>query len=131
VHDDRFVDLYRLRVAVAVLFWTRLHIGELLDHVPNQLVRRLDAAVAHLGEVQHEAGGEIGSGCRALLSPAPDVDGARTIAAIDRLAAITHVDEDSAAALAALVDHALSADPNPPPHIDGYGDTQIDEAASG
>jgi hypothetical protein len=130
VHDDRYLDLYRLRVAVAVLFWTRIHIAELLDHVPRLLLLRLDAAVAHLGDVQHEVGGEVGACCRALLSPASDVTGARTVAAIDRLAAITNVDEDSAAALAALIDDSLGGDPRALSPSDGDGDTPIDEAAS-
>ena len=128
---DRFVDLYRLRVAVAAVYWVRLHLAELLDNVPPPVVRRLDAAVTYLGGVQPDLGGELGAGCHDLLSPEPDVDGARTVAAIDRLAVLTHVDEACAAALASLADDALPDRACPRTLFDSDGDAPIDEAASG
>ena len=91
------VDLYALRCAVAVLVHARRHINELDD--PQ--LRRVDRAVGHLSQIVETLHGDLAAATGWLLSAEPDPGGARTVRAIDRLAALTYVDDDTAPALAA------------------------------
>jgi hypothetical protein len=91
------VDLYTLRCAVAVLVHARRHVDVLDD---RQLIR-VNQAVGHLSQVADDLHGDLATATRWLLSPDPDPRGARTVRAITRLAALTHVDDAAAPALAA------------------------------
>ena len=91
------VDLYALRCAIAVLVHARRHIKELDD--PQ--LRRVDRAVGHLGRVVETLHGDLATATGSLLSPDPDPGGTRTVRAITQLAHLTHVDDDTAPALAA------------------------------
>jgi hypothetical protein len=120
---DRCVDLFGLRTAVATLYWARHHCPDLA--APGA-VARIDDAVRHLKAGHGHFGGELRVACNALLSPDPDPEGRRRTTAIDRLAALTHVDDTSAAALAAVAE-APTPHPTAPPTLfdnrpDGTGD---------
>ena len=91
------VDLYTLRCAVAVLVHARRHI----DVLDDRQLSRVDHAVGHLSHVAADLHGDIAIATRWLLSPDPDPGGDRTVRAITRLAALTHVDDAAAPALAA------------------------------
>jgi len=95
-HRD-VVDLYAFRCAVAALVHARPHI----DALQPGDVLRVDRAVRHLLDVSGELHGDLGTATEALLSAEPDPGGRRTVAAIDRLAVLTHVDPAAAPALAA------------------------------
>lgn len=97
--SDRCVDMFGLRTAVAALYRAR-HFCDELDDAAT--IRRVDDAVVFLKDLVEQLRGDISAACRALLDPAPDPSGRRRTAAIDRLADITHVDDSSADALAAL-----------------------------
>ena len=96
---DRCVDLFGLRTAVAALYRARHHCDDLDDPA---VVRRVDDAVTFLKDFGEQLRGDIALACRALLEPGVDPGGLRRTTAIDRLAEITHVDDSSADALAAL-----------------------------
>ena len=96
---DRCVDMFGLRTAVATLYRARHHCDDLND---SAVIRRVDDAVTLLKDFAEHFRGELSAACRALLDPAADPRGRRRTAAIDRLAKITHVDDSSADALAAL-----------------------------
>ena len=93
------VDLYQLRCAVATLVCAVSSGGQL----DTKGVRRVDAAVAVLAAVRdtNQSSRGVGEAIDRLLSKTGDPDGARTIAAIDDLAHLTHVGGDVASALAA------------------------------
>ena len=67
----------------------------------DRQLTRVDHAVGHLSHVAADLHGDIAIATRWLLSPDPDPGGARTVRAITRLAALTHVDDAAAPALAA------------------------------
>lgn len=95
--EPSVVDLYGLRCAVAVLVHARHHVHDLTTaHVAH-----LDAAIGHLKRTRSEMGGDLKSSAMAVLSAEADPAGRRTVRAIDRLADLAHVDEQSAPALAA------------------------------
>lgn len=93
------VDLDQLRCAVATLVCAVGCRGQL----DLRGVRRVDNAVAVLSAVRgsHKSSRGIGEAIDRLLSNTRDSGGSRTLAAIDELAQLTHVDEDAAPALAA------------------------------
>jgi len=93
------VDLYQLQCAVATLVWAvgrggRLDAGEL---------RRVDDAVAVLSTTRdtRDSSRGVGEAIDRLLSKAGDPKGARTVAAIDGLAQLIHVETDAARTLSA------------------------------
>ena len=104
-HRD-VVDLYAIRCAVAALVHARHHIDQL---APTHIAR-LDTAVRHLADIAGDLNGDLATAVGWLLAPDADIDGQRTVHAIDRLAALTHVDPAAAPALAA------SLRGNPRPH---------------
>ena len=112
---DRCVDLFALRTAAATLYWARHHCRDL--GAPGA-VARIDDAVRHLKDGRGHFGGELGVACNALLSLDPDPGGRRRTTAIDRLAALTHVDETSAVALTAVAETASSRPTGPPTLFD-------------
>ena len=91
------VDLYGLRCAVAVLVHARYNIEDLT----TAHVVRLDSALKHLKRTRGEMGGALKASTLAVLSAEADPGGRRTVGAIDELADLTHVNGDSAPALAA------------------------------
>ena len=105
---DRGVDLFGLRTAVAALYRARHHC-EVLDD--PAVIRRVDDAVTFLKDFAEQPRGNLSAACRALLDPAVDPGGRRRTTAIDRLAEITHVDDSSADALAALAPARRSSRP--------------------
>lgn len=126
MNRDDCVDLFRLRTAVAALYWARRQ----PDDLDEAGVARVDAAVAYLHAIQGTLGGELGASCRTLLSARADPTGSRRVTAIDRLAALTHVDGDSAAALASLVDDDISFARRPPSLFDPEPDLDDREAVN-
>jgi len=97
------IDLHRLRCAVAALVDCVSH-GGLVDTIG---LRRTDIAVRFLAETSALLQGSLRRAVDRLLSPAEDAGGARTLNAIAELAALTHVDKDAAAGLAAALLPAL------------------------
>ena len=92
------VDLYAFRCAVAAL------VARPPPHRParrRRSIARIDLAVGHLVDVVDDLHGDLAAATGWLLSPEPDPGGRRTVRAIDRLAALTHVDPAAAPALAA------------------------------
>jgi hypothetical protein len=92
------VDLYQMRCAVATLVCAARCGGQL----DLGGVRRVDAAVAVLSAARdaNSSGRGVGDAIDRLLNKARDPGGTRTIAAIDELAQLTHVEDDTAPALA-------------------------------
>jgi hypothetical protein len=97
VNCSDVVDLYAFRCAVAAVVHARHHIEQLA----TADIARADDAVRHLVAVAAELGGELATATGWLLSADPDPGGRRTVRAVDRLAALTHVDPATAPALAA------------------------------
>jgi hypothetical protein len=100
------VDLHELRCAVATLVCA-VGCGGQLD--PRGM-RRVDTAVAVLSTVRatHTSGRGVGEAIDRLLSTERDPGGVRTLAAIDELAALMNVGDDTAPALAARLRQAPS-----------------------
>jgi len=86
------IDLFRIRCAVAALVVCVDH-GGLLTVAG---VRRTDLAVRTLSHVEIPSGSALRAAIDRLLSPADDSGGVRTLGAIEEMAALTHVDTDSA-----------------------------------
>jgi hypothetical protein len=97
------IDLYTIRCAVAVLVHARRHHHQL----QRAGIDRVDDAVTHLAHVARHLHGDLAAALRELLDPGIDPAGQRTVRAIDRLATLTHVDDDTAPALAASL-HPIS-----------------------
>lgn len=95
--ESSVVDLYGLRCAVAVLVHARHNVHDLT----TAHVVRLDSALRHLKRTRGEMGGTLRTSTLAVLSAEADPGGCRTLGAIDQLADLAHVNEDSAPALAA------------------------------
>ena len=93
------VDVHQLRCAVATLVCA----AQAESRLDRRAVRRIDAAVAVLSTARapHRSGRSLGEAIDRLLTPATDPDGARTMAAIDEMAHLTHVEPADAPALAA------------------------------
>jgi hypothetical protein len=121
---DRCVDLFALRTAVATLYWARHHCP---DVAAPGAVARIDDAVGHLKAGRGHFGGELRVACNALLSLDPDPGGRRRTTAIDRLAALTHVDDTSAIVLTAMAD-APTPRPSAPPTLFDSQPTGSDDA---
>jgi hypothetical protein len=111
------VDLFAIRCAVAVLVHVRHH----LDRLDRSWIRRVDAAVGQLADASGQLHGDLAAAARQLLDPAIDPGGQRTVRAIDRLAALMHVNQTSAPALAASL--RLAGPPVQPTLFDTDGDT--------
>jgi hypothetical protein len=94
---DGVIDVFLLRCVAATLLWARHHVSELT--VAEAC--RVDVAVNHLVAMRPALRGEFAATAEVLLSREPDQRGARTTAAIDHLAELTHVNLDNAPALAA------------------------------
>lgn len=95
--ESSVVDLYGLRCAVAVL----VHARHNVHNLTTAHIVRMDSAVGHLKRTRREMRGALRSNTLAVLSAEPDPSGRRTVGAIDQLAALAYVNEDSAPALAA------------------------------
>jgi hypothetical protein len=123
---EQVVDLYTLRCVAATLLWTRHHLAELSVGE----LRRLDVAVRHLVAIRPGLSGDLASITARLLSSEPDHHGARTIAAIDNLAALTNVDLDNAGELATKLTAPArsSADTARPELFDADGDGEREPA---
>lgn len=98
---SRPISIYDLRRAIAALVWVKHHVDGLEDLDDHHVVL-IDQAVRQLAERQRDLNGDLGAATRSLLSTEPDIGGRRTGRAIDRLGALTHVDDHSAEALASL-----------------------------
>lgn len=94
--DSDVVDMYGLRCAIAVL----VHARHNIDDLTSAHLVRFDAAVRTLSRRRKELNGSLASDTTAMLSPEPDPNGSRTVAAIDNLADLAHVSVQSAPALA-------------------------------
>jgi hypothetical protein len=99
VERGAVIDLYATRCAVAVLVHARHH----LERLDRSWIRRVDAAVGQLAATHRQLHGDIAVAAGQLLDPAIDPGGRRTVGAIDRLAALLHVNQTSAPALAAAL----------------------------
>ena len=93
------VDLYRLRCAVAVV----VDCAQRGGHIDRGELRRFDYALWVLANLRAGPGAPLRRAVDRLLSSTADPDGARTLAAVAELAALTHVEARAAPALAAAL----------------------------